>query len=59
VASCWPSTSLAYDGRLLGAVTRIFSDSVLGFYRRRLRALDGVANRSAAVTVVQRTSSDL
>ena len=34
---------LAYDGKLLGAVTRVFSDSVLGFYRRRLRAVDGVS----------------
>jgi len=31
---------------------------VLGFYRRRLRALAGVIGRSGAVTVVQRTSSD-
>lgn len=50
---------LAYDGKLLGAVTRVFSDSVLGFYRRRLRALDGVSGSSGAVTVVQRTSADL
>ena len=50
---------LAYDGKLLGAVTRVFSDSVLGFYRRRLRALDGVSGNSGAVTVVQRTSADL
>jgi hypothetical protein len=27
---------LAYDGKLLGAVCRIFVDSVLGWYRRRL-----------------------
>jgi len=50
---------LAYDGKLLGAVTRVFSDSVLGFYRRRLRALDGVSGKGGAVTVVQRTSADL
>ena len=31
---------LAYDGRLLGAVSRIFVDSVLGWYRRRM-ALEG------------------
>jgi hypothetical protein len=28
---------LAYDGKLLGAVTRIAIDSVLGFYKRRMR----------------------
>jgi hypothetical protein len=28
---------LAYDGKLLGAVGRIFIDSVLGFYRRTMR----------------------
>ena len=50
---------MAYDGKLWGAVTRVFSDSVLGFYRRRLRALAGVTGRSGAVTVVQRTSADL
>ena len=40
---------LAYDGNLRGAVTRVFSDSVLGFYRRRLRALAAVTGRSGAV----------
>jgi hypothetical protein len=51
---------LAYDGKLLGAVGRIFVDSVLGFYRRTLcdvwRARTG---QGGAVTVVQRCSSDL
>ena len=28
---------LAYDGALLGRVSRIFVDSVLGFYRRKLQ----------------------
>ncbi len=28
---------LAYDGKLLGSVTRIAIDSVLGFYKRRMR----------------------
>ena len=27
---------LAYDGKLFGAVSRLFIDSVLGWYRRRL-----------------------
>jgi hypothetical protein len=51
---------LAYDGKLLGAVGRIFVDSVLAFYRRTLRHLvrAGVG-QSGAVTVVQRCSSDL
>ena len=30
---------LAYDGELLGAVGHLFTDSVLGFYRRRCRGL--------------------
>jgi len=50
---------VAYDGKLLGAVARIFADSVLGFYRRQMRDLWGVQGRSGAVTVVQRTSADL
>jgi len=50
---------LAYDGALLGAVTRITVSTVLGFYRTRLRK-EGVAGaKSGAVVVVQRTSSDL
>ena len=28
---------LAYDGKLLSAVTRLAMDSVLGFYKRRAR----------------------
>ena len=35
---------LAYDGKLLSVVGRIFVDSVLGFYRRRMRA-EGVTER--------------
>lgn len=51
---------LAYDGKLLGAVGRIFVDSVLGFYRRTMRDLFRVGiGQSGAVTVVQRVSSDL
>jgi len=33
---------LAYDGKLLAAVTRIAIDSILGFYKRRIRDVDGV-----------------
>jgi len=50
---------LAYDGKLLAAVTRIAIDSVLGFYRQRMRDVDGVVGQSGAVSVVQRVSSDL
>ncbi len=50
---------LAYDGELLGALTRIFVSTVLGFYKARL-SKEGAANgQSGAVVVVQRTSSDL
>lgn len=52
-------TRLAYDGELLGAVSRIFVDSVLGFYRRRMRDLGYGLGKSGAVTVVQRTNADL
>ena len=52
-------TRLAYDGALLGAVCRIFVDSLLGFYRRRMRDLGVGAGKSGAVTVVQRTNADL
>lgn len=52
---------LTYDGALLGATSRVFVDSVLGFYSRRLHALGLTESRGkgGAVTVVQRTSADL
>ena len=50
---------LAYDGALLGAVTRICVSTVLGFYRQRLRKEGVTGGQSGAVVVVQRTSSDL
>jgi hypothetical protein len=50
---------LAYDGALLGAVTRIAVSTVLGFYRERLRKEGASNGQSGAVVVVQRTSSDL
>jgi hypothetical protein len=50
---------LAHDGKLFGALTRIFVDTVHRFYAERA-AKHGVARaKSGAVTVVQRTSSDL
>jgi hypothetical protein len=45
---------LGFDGKLLGAVTRIFVDSVLGWYRRRLRASACELAEGGAVVVVQR-----
>jgi hypothetical protein len=51
---------LAYDGKLLGAVGRIFIDPVLGFYRRTMREVwRAGTGQSGAVTVLQRCSSDL
>ena len=43
---------LAYNAKLLGAVTRAFLSAVLAFYKRRFGA-------SGCIAVVQRTSSDL
>jgi hypothetical protein len=50
---------LAYDGELLGAVTRIVVSTVLGFYAGRLTKEGAPGGKSGAVVVVQRTSSDL
>ena len=50
---------LAYDGALLGRVSRIFVDSVLGFYRRKLQARGVKRGFGGAVTALQRVSSDL
>jgi hypothetical protein len=50
---------LAYDGELLGAVTRIAVSTVLGFYTARMNKEGIVHGQSGAVVVVQRTSSDL
>ena len=44
---------LAHDGELLGALTRIFVDTVHAFYA------SASGGKTGAVTVVQRTSSDL
>ena len=49
---------LAYERNLMGAVVRIFADSVMGWYRRRLA--EGVPEaRGGVVTVIQRSSSDM
>ncbi len=50
---------LAYDGKTLRAVGRIFMDSVLGWYRRRMRD-EGIRDgRSGAVMVAQRNNADV
>jgi len=50
---------LAYDAELLGGVSRELGSAVMDFYRRRFE-LGGVrGGKSGAVTVVQRSSSDL
>ena len=46
---------VAYDGALLGLLTRVFVKTVLAFYRKRIHR----KGESGAVVVVQRTSSDL
>src|SRR5262249_20329560 len=46
---------LAHDGALLSALTKRFVGEVLAFYARRA----GPGAKGGAVTVVQRTSSDL
>jgi hypothetical protein len=50
---------LGFDGKLLGAVTRIFVDSILGWYRRHLRVGTRECVESGAIVAVQRASSDL
>jgi hypothetical protein len=50
---------LARDGGLLRALTRIFVQTVNGFYVEQVGGRSGRAVKSGAVTVVQRTSSDL
>jgi hypothetical protein len=50
---------LAYDGELLGAVTRMCVSTVLGFYAARMQREGVSGGQSGAVVVVQRTSSDL
>ena len=47
---------LARDGALLGALTRIFLESVQTFYAKRADAPDG---KTGAFSVIQRTSSDV
>jgi hypothetical protein len=50
---------LAYDRKLLGAVGRLFVDTLLRWYARSFRARGVRGGQSGAVTVVQRVSADL
>ena len=45
---------LAYDAPLLGAVTRLFVDSILGWYQRHLRTSTRELAQSGAVVAVHR-----
>ncbi|MEO8215041.1 MAG: transposase zinc-binding domain-containing protein, partial [Myxococcales bacterium] len=50
---------LAFEGRLLAAVLRIFIDTVSAWYRERQKRRRLGGGRSGAVAVIQRGSSDL
>jgi hypothetical protein len=50
---------LAFDGKLLGQVVRIFTDTVASWYRRRHVDRGLPAGESGAVAVIQRANSDL
>jgi len=51
---------LAFDARLLGAVHRLFTDTVAAFYRERAAKACGSTNAECGgLTVIQRASSDL
>ena len=48
---------LAFDGKLLGHMVRIFTDTVSTWYRHRVHDLPD--SETGAVTVIQRANSDL
>jgi hypothetical protein len=50
---------LAYDGALLGGVSRALATAVQNVYQRRFALLGRKGGQTGTVTVVQRTSSDL
>ena len=50
---------LAFDGKLLGQVLRIFTDTVAANYRKRLADRGIPGGQYGAVTVIQRANSDL
>ena len=50
---------LAFDGKLLGQVLRIFTDTVAANYRKRMEDWGIADGQCGAVTVIQRANSDL
>jgi len=50
---------LAHDGALLSSLTRIFVESVQSFYAKHAAMGGVVRGKTGALTVIQRTSSDL
>ena len=50
---------LAFDGKLLGQVLRIFTDTVASSYRKHLADRGIPSGQYGAVTVIQRANSDL
>jgi hypothetical protein len=50
---------LAFDGKLLGQVLRIFIDTVAANYRKRLADRSIPSGKHGAVAGIQRASSDL
>jgi len=50
---------IAYDGELLGGVSRELATAVQDFYRRRFEQLGVKGGKTGSVTVVQRANSDL
>jgi hypothetical protein len=50
---------LPHDGELLGALTRIFVESVSSFHAKRASARRSAEGKTGAVAVIQRISSDL
>ena len=50
---------LAFDGKLLGQVVRIFTDTVAGWYCKRHVERGLPSGETGAVTVIQRANSDL
>jgi hypothetical protein len=53
------SLPLAFDGKLLGQVVRIFADTAAVWYRRRHVERGLPPGETGAVTVIQRANSDL
>ena len=50
---------LGFDAPLFGALTRLFVQTVVGFYTQRLNNAGVARGQSGAVVALQRTSSDL